>query len=78
MDLKKTILKTLSNTRPDFFEARIGVRNTYGQYIKMGLGGNTGLLFLIGNPKLANTTKYNLTLNKLKKEQEFFGDILQV
>ena len=71
-------LLIIVHTRPDFFEARIGVRNTYGQYIKRGLGGNTSLLFLIGNLKVANNTKYNLTVNKLKKEQEFFGDILQV
>ena len=71
-------LLIIVHTRPDFFEARIGVRNTYGQYIQKGLGGNTAILFLIGNLNWANTTKYNLTLNKLRKEQEFFGDILQV
>ena len=66
------------HTLPDFFEARMGIRNSYGQYISEKLAGNTSLLFIIGNLKTSNKTKYELTWNKLKKEQEHFGDILQV
>ena len=66
------------HTLPDFFEARMGIRNSYGQYISEKLAENTSLLFIIGNLKTSNKTKYELTWNKLKKEQEHFGDILQV
>ena len=66
------------HTLPDFFEARMGIRNSYGQYISEKLAGNTSLLFIIGNLKTSNKTKYELTWNKLKNEQEHFGDILQV
>ena len=66
------------HTLPDFFEARMGIRNSYGRYISEKLAGNTSLLFIIGNLKKSNNSIYELTWNKLKKEQERFGDILQV
>ena len=66
------------HTLPDFFEARMGIRNSYGRYISEKLAGNTSLLFIIGNLKKSNNSIYELTWNKLKKEQESFGDILQV
>ena len=66
------------HTLPDFFESRTGIRNTYGQYLSEKLAGNTSLLFIIGNLKKSNNDNYEGTWNKLKKEQEIFGDILQV
>ena len=66
------------HTLPDFFESRTGIRNTYGRYLSEKLAGNTSLLFIIGNLKKANNDNYESTWNKLQKEQEIFGDILQV
>ena len=67
------------HTAPDFFEARIGIRNTYGRYISEGLAGNSAILFLIGNVKKNDNSTHNqLIRTKLKQEQDFFGDILQV
>ena len=66
------------HTLPDFFESRTGIRNTYGRYLSEKLAGNTSLLFIIGNLKKSNNDNYERTWYKLKKEQEIFGDILQV
>ena len=66
------------HTIPDYFEARMGIRNSYGRYLSEKLAGNTALLFIIGNVKKSNNDNYEKTWNKLKKEQEVFGDILQV
>ena len=78
MAVKNCKFLIMIHTLPDFFEARIGIRNTYGRYLSEKLAGNTSLLFIIGNLKKSNNDNYELTWNKLKKEQEVFGDILQV
>ena len=67
------------HTVPDFFEARSGIRSTYGRYIEDGLAGNTSLIFLIGKIKDSVSGSHRqLVEMKIKQEQDFFGDILQV
>ena len=78
MAVKNCKFLIMVHTLPDFFEARTGIRNTYGRYLSEKLAGNTALLFIIGNIKKSNNDNYEITWNKLKKEQEVFGDILQV
>ena len=59
---------------PENFEARRGIRNTYGQYVKRGVAGPTLIIFLIG--KRSGMSRFQR--RKLQQEQELFGDILQV
>ena len=66
-------LLVVVHTPPNGFEARRGVRSTFGQYVKRGLAGDTAIIFLIGKRSLERFEQ-----TKLRQEQNTFGDILQV
>lgn len=77
--VKNCQMLIIVHTVPDFFEARSGIRSTYGRYIEDGLAGNTSLIFLIGKIKDSVSGSHRqLVEMKIKQEQDFFGDILQV
>lgn len=79
----KCQLLVVVHSPPDYFEARMGIRNTYGRYVTKGQAGNTAIVFLIGKTVASlKTSEVNatrmITSAKLRQEQQFFGDILQV